>query len=154
MTDYSDAHRLVSEAYPELFFTFVKLTNQHQDCEQKITQIISDSISKRLFRFPVEIKFLDFAFPTRLDIEPQFCGIDDKLDFDTFTIDLSILYRMVQKEIVKLMEEEYIPYPKIMIIGRCLQDAVIRGRLPKRFKSNVMDFDLNYDSGIDGIVFI
>jgi len=139
---------------PDRIEEFDRHLRQFNLRKNKLQDIIAESAMKAMLRFKPEMPgFQRYKFDIPEET-PNLSPEGSNLKYSTFELDLNILGQMVYVAIRKVTEEEYLPYPKAMIIGKCLHNAVKHGKLPKRFKTRIMDMDLIYDSGIDGIAFI
>jgi len=134
------------------FESFEKLCEEYNRLEQALNIIITEAGTKAQLPFNPKIRYLEYAY---LNDAPQ-VGFESGglIKYESFTLDASKLYNIIRKHIIEYMEDGILPKPNTMIIGRELNQALHKGELPKRFRATVMDFDLRYDSGIDGVMFL
>lgn len=148
-----DIIELVREYNTMEYAKFRNLYYDYVNSYKQMSYIVATAATNAQLGMNPEIKHLSFAFLDSLAIEPKFSS-KDYIEYKSFVLDKTILYNMIRVAVIDYMNDECVPLPNSMVIGKCLKNAVISGRLPKRFKCRVMNFDLRYDSGIDGIVFL
>jgi len=144
---------LVIEHNIERIHDFDKALRYYRYYEQKMKDIIVESTVKAMLNYRPAFPQLRYNIPNNLDVKFQ-SPTCDTMSFDSFELNVSVLEAMLGDAIRMRMEEEFMPFPNKVIFGKCLDKAVARGRLPKRFKTRACGFELHYDFNLDGIAFL
>ena len=143
---------LVMYDNPDEFDEFKRLYQTHQQVINKLNRIILTASTNAQMKFPSEIQLLSFTYVDNY-IESQL-EINDTIVYKEFILSKPILHEMIRVHIIDYMKDGMLPEPQSVVFGKCLEKAVVRGFLPKRFSANIMNFKFRYDSGIDGVIFL
>lgn len=149
---FSTAMHLVLNHNQEQYSEFMHYMRTYQITEAKIKEIIAVSATKGMLKFQPGFPRMRFDFPEKVNV--AFETNHRAMLGNQLELDIVVLEEMISIAIKKVMEEEFMPFPSKIVIGKCLSAAVTRGFLPKRFKVNLCGFEIIYDHNIDGIVFL